>query len=47
MPLIMAKSRWPSINSMLRPAENSLASLVNTPEVTTKPPASPRAAMAP
>lgn len=44
---IMPCSSGPSINVMLRPVANAIASAVKVPDVTTKPPAAPLAAMTP
>ena len=46
-PRISACSALPSISSMFLPLANASASSVNTPDVTTKPPAAPWAAITP
>src|SRR5512139_347061 len=44
---IMLTNSFPPIRSILRPRANSVASFVNSPAETTKPPAAPLAAIAP
>lgn len=46
-PLISACNALPSISSMFRPVANARASSVNIPDVTTKPPVAPFAAITP